>query len=140
MKQLNIVCDQIRYAEFPDLKFGLDEGGNAYCDVDQYLQDNKLELTHDIIKFQQKFFYFLTKAQSAYNLKIEDIIAINPENEHHLLLSELALLFVMYTDPNFMFYVLDRIDEMFTSGITMSDTALIQLSSNRTGIQENAAS
>lgn len=140
MKQLNIVCDQIRYAEFPDLKFGLDGGGNAYCDVDQYLQDNKLELTHDIIKFQQKFFYFLTKAQSAYNLKIEDIIAINPENEHHLLLSELALLFVMYTDPNFMFYVLDRIDEMFTSGITMSDTTLIQLSSNRTGIHENAAS
>lgn len=140
MKLVSVICDQIRYAEFPDLKFGISDNGDAYCDIDQYLHDKELCSTHTPAKFQQKFFYFLTKALSAYKLNQEDIIVINQEDEHHLLLSELALMFIMYTDPNFMFYTLDRIDEMLTIGIAISDTALIQLSTNRMGAIEDASS
>lgn len=140
MKKIKIECNQIRYAEFPELKFGISEDGDAYCDISHYLDEKELSSTHDIFKFQQKFFYFLTKAQLAYQLDPETIISENSEDGHYLLISELALLFIMYTDPNFMFYALDRIDEMFTSGITMSDTALIQLSANRVGILANTGS
>lgn len=131
MKEVVAVVDKIRYSEFPDLKFGVAGNDIEYFDADDFILSRDLTSTHNITKFQQTFFYFLTKAQIAYNLNPEDVFVINKKDKHHLVSIELALLFIMYVDPNFMFFVLDRIDEMFISGIAISDTVLQQLYANR---------
>ena len=45
----------------------------------------------------------------------------------HLLIDEcLALLFVVYIDPAFGVYLLERVDELLSGGFTVSDTWLVQ--------------
>ena len=52
---------------------------------------------------------------------------IRDEASGHLLIDEcLALLFVVYIDPAFGVYLLERVDELLSGGFTVSDTWLVQ--------------
>ena len=61
-----------------------------------------------------------------YEIDREDLF-IRDEASGHLLIDEcLALLFVVYIEPPFGVYLLERISEMFVDGFTVSDTWLVQ--------------
>lgn len=48
-------------------------------------------------------------------------------NDLYALIDEcLALLFVVYIDPAFGVYLLERVDELLSGGFTVSDTWLVQ--------------
>ena len=52
---------------------------------------------------------------------------IRDEASGHLLIDEcLALLFVVYIDPAFGAYLLERMSELLSGGFTVSDTWLVQ--------------
>ena len=69
--------------------------------------------------------------REAYSIQAEDM-AVTDEATWHLLIEEsLALLFVAYIDPEFAVYMLERISEMLLRGITLSDTRLLMLASER---------
>lgn len=131
MKRKTVVCDQIRYAEFPELKSGsYGESGN-YIDMTQYLIDKDLSESHSVIEFQKKFFLPIISAQQSYGLDSANVIITNENDGHSLLANELSLLFVMYTDPNFIGYMLDRMDDLLTKGVALSDSAILQLTTDR---------
>ena len=61
-----------------------------------------------------------------YEIEREDLF-IRDEASGYLLIDEfLALLFVVYIEPPFGVFLLERISEMFVDGFTVSDTWLVQ--------------
>lgn len=131
MRKKTVVCDKIRYAEFPDLKSGSYGESDNYVDMTQYLIDKGLEESHSVHEFQKKFFMPIINAQQSYGIDSENVIVINEADGHTLLADELSLLFIMYTDPDFIGYTLDRMDDLLTKGAALSDSAILQLASNR---------
>lgn len=123
MKKIDLICDKVRYAEFPELKFGIIEN-KEYFDITQYLIDKGLNDTHNIHKFQREYAHLIIKANAEYQIAPDQMIVVNETDNHFLLIGELALLFLMYTDAGFLCHVLERIDEMFVRGCTVSDTFL----------------
>lgn len=59
------------------------------------------------------------------NVSRQEHLTQRPKTSCYLTLS-LALLFVVYIEPPFGVYLLERISEMFVDGFTVSDTWLVQ--------------
>lgn len=123
MKKVNIVCEAPRYAEFPELKYGTN-GEQNYCDVTQFLVDSGLSETHNINKFQRDYGALIIKSNKEYQIPPEDSVVVNVENNHILLAGELGLMFLMYTNPSFLCYSFERLDDMLTYGVAISDNKL----------------
>lgn len=130
MKEEKIPCRIIRYREFPDLLFGtLREDGPVYFDATRFIQAKGDARRHNVRDFRVAFHHWATALADAYGIDREKMI-IRDEASGHLLIDEcLALLFVVYIDPAFGVYLLERVDELLSGGFTVSDTWLVQASS-----------
>lgn len=81
---------------------------------------------HNVRDFRVAFHHWATALADAYGIDREKMI-IRDEASGHLLIDEcLALLFVVYIDPAFGVYLLERVDELLSGGFTVSDTWLVQ--------------
>ena len=109
MKSKVIVCKEIKYAEFPDLLTGADQEGNRYADM-----------TH-----------FLEKKGKTGTNHIEDIIINETNTGHALIMEPLELLLIAYVDTDFGMYMLERIEELFSNGFIISDSAILSQAQNR---------
>ena len=127
MKEEKIPCRIIRYREFPDLLFGtLREDGPVYFDATRFIQAKGDARRHNVRDFRVAFHHWATALADAYGIDREKMI-IRDEASGHLLIDEcLALLFVVYIDPAFGVYLLERVDELLSGGFTVSDTWLVQ--------------
>lgn len=127
MKEEKIPCRIIRYREFPDLLFGtLREDGPVYFDATRFIQAKGDARRHNVRDFRVAFHHWATALADAYGIDGEKMI-IRDEASGHLLIDEcLALLFVVYIDPAFGVYLLERVDELLSGGFTVSDTWLVQ--------------
>ncbi len=127
MKVKKVPCRSIRYKEFPDLLFGTpQEGAPAYFDATHFIQSRGDEKRHSLADFRVAFHLWIEELCRQYEIDREDLF-IRDEASGHLLIDEcLALLFVVYIEPPFGVYLLERISEMFVDGFTVSDTWLVQ--------------
>ena len=119
-KIINIKCTEVSLPEFPNLIF----------DATYYLQskdpDNKLSIED----FFHKFDFQIKAIAETYKLPLEKLVSINTEG-HQLIDGCLCYPFLSYVDPQFCAYINEIIDEMFVTGVVVSDTHLISLVKKR---------
>ncbi len=123
-------CNEIRYIEFPDLKFGKSEDGAYYFDATQFILTQGDIRKHNIRDFEIGFHFWKVAVCETYSIKPEDII-IHSSNGHILIEESLALLFIAYVEPSFGVYMLERISEMLVRGIVVSDSTLLTMARER---------
>lgn len=120
-------CQIIRYREFPDLLFGkLQDSQFFYFDATHYIQKKGDVRKHNIRDFQISFQHWITAAKKTYEIQPEDLMICDEATGHILIDECLALPFLVYIDPGFGMYIMERISEMLINGVAVSDTWLIQ--------------
>lgn len=127
-----IPCRLIRYKEFPDLLFGTShDDGPVYFDATHFIRSRSDERRHNVREFRMAFHHGIAALAETYGIDMEEIF-VRDEASGHLLIDEcLALLFVVYIEPAFGVYMLERLSEMLTDGLSVSDTWLIRAVSLR---------
>ena len=88
--------------------------------------DNKLSIED----FFHKFDFQIKAIAETYKLPLEKLVSINTEG-HQLIDGCLCYPFLSYVDPQFCAYINEIIDEMFVTGVVVSDTHLISLVKKR---------
>lgn len=131
MKAVAINCTDVKYREFPELLFGSSIDGTRYFDATQYINSKGNPKEHKLSSFETQFNFFKNAVQRAYELDSENIIVLSQTTGNILIDESLALLFVAFIDPDFSVYLLERLDELFTNGIVLSDSAIVEQASNR---------
>lgn len=131
MKLKTAPCKDVKYGEFPDLLFGKSGDGLVYFDATHYILQKGDVRKHNVKSFEIGFMHWRNAARDAYSIPVEDMTVIDEVTGHLLIEESLALLFVAYIDPEFAVYMLERISEMLLRGITLSDTRLLMLASER---------
>ncbi|CAL9784793.1 DUF1367 domain-containing protein [Bacteroides fragilis] len=126
MKTVSIPCRQIRYKEFPELLFGTSRDGDGpyYFDATHFIRARGNGQRHNVREFRLAFHHWIEALSGAYGIDTEDLV-VRDEASGHLLIDEcLALLFVVYIEPSFGAYMLERLSEMLIDGFSVSDTWL----------------
>ena len=119
---IKLQCTEQALPEFPNLLFGTQiETGDSYFDATHYLQ--KQAPDKSIRTFISRYQHQIEALCNAYDTPIENAYKIN-EQGHYLIDGNLVYLFISFVEPNFLAYMCDRIHEVMTSGITVSDTYL----------------
>ncbi|WP_320889004.1 hypothetical protein [Bacteroides sp.] len=131
MKFKNALCTDVKYGEFPDLLFGKSDDDLVYFDATHYILQKGDVRKHNIKSFEIGFMHWRNAVRDAYSIPAEDMFVTDEATGHLLIEESLALLFVVYIDPEFGVYMLERISEMLLRGITLSDTRLLMLASER---------
>ena len=125
MKTMKVPCRQVRYREFPELLFGTSaEDGPAYFDATHFILSRGDARRHSVQVFRTAFRHWISAAAEAYGIGHEDMFVVDEASGHFLIDECLALLFVVYIDPPFGIYLLERMSEMLTEGFAVSDTWL----------------
>lgn len=137
MKMKKIPCRTIRYREFPELLFGESpDTGSVYFDATHFIRSRGDERRHNVQEFRIAFHHWITALTSMYAIDKEDFV-IRDESSGHLLIDEcLSLLFVVYIDPEFGAYMLERMSELLINGFSVSDSWLVMAAGNRFTIEE----
>jgi hypothetical protein len=124
-------CTEARYPEFPKMLFGVSGNGIMYFDAGHYIREKKKTETHSVENFKSAFGFWIRAVNEAYEQLPEDLFIKEPDTGNWLLEESLALLFAAYLDSGFAVYMLERISEMLTTGIVLSDTALLAMARER---------
>lgn len=121
---------KIKYGEFPDLLFTVSNDGNEYCDVTSFMEERKCTDSHSIDNFMKVCKPWINAFCKVYSLDVDKLTLVAPNN-HILIDSSLALLFVSYVDTEFSVYVYEKMADLLVSGIILSDTTLILMAKDR---------
>ena len=137
MKIEKVPCRIIRYREFPELLFGESpNNGLTYFDATHFIRSRGDERRHGVQEFRIAFHHWITTLTNMYGIEKEALV-IRDETSGHLLIDEcLALLFVVYVDPDFGVYILERVSELLIDGFSVSDSWLVMAAGNRFTIEE----
>ena len=137
MKVKKVPCRMIRFREFPELLFGASpDDGPVYFDATHFIRSKGDERRHNVQEFRIAFHHWITALSDMYSIDKEDLV-ICEETSGHLLIDEcLALLFVVYIDPAFGAYMLERVSELLIDGFTVSDSWLVMAAGNRFTLEE----
>ena len=137
MRIEKVPCRTIRYREFPELLFGESpNSGSTYFDATHFIRSRGDEHRHNVKEFRIAFQHWITTLTNMYSIEKEALI-ICDETSGHLLIDEcLALLFVVYVDPDFGVYILERVSELLIDGFSVSDSWLVMAAGNRFTIEE----
>ena len=137
MRIEKVPCRTIRYREFPELLFGESpNSGSTYFDATHFIRSRGDEHRHNVKEFRIAFHHWITTLTNMYSIEKEALV-IRDETSGHLLIDEcLALLFVVYGDPDFGVYILERVSELLIDGFSVSDSWLVMAAGNRFTIEE----
>ena len=137
MKIENVPCRQIRYREFPELLFGESpNNGPGYFDATHYIRSQGDERRHSVQEFRVAFHHWITALSKIYSIEKDDLVIRDASSGHILIDESLALLFVVYIDPDFGAYMLERTSELLVEGFSVSDSWLIMAAGSRLTIEE----
>lgn len=114
-----------RYEEFPELLFATAADGMQYFDATHFLLRKGDPQRHNTRHFEALFTLWKQAACSAYEIRADEVIVKDRDSGHILIDESLALLFVVYIDPAFGVYLLERMSEMLLNGYVLSDSAII---------------
>lgn len=121
----------VRYEEFPELLFGTSVSGVTYFDATLYIVEKGDTKKHSPIDFIRRFSFWFEMMKSAYEIADNEILITDEATGHILIDESLALLFIAYIDPTFGVYMMERVSEMLSDGIVLSDTHIMQMVRNR---------
>ena len=111
-KPLNIQCKEQAFPEFPELLFGTTTDNGSVFDATSYLQSNQLTVDD----------FLLIKS---YELDENKCMFIN--NDGHILIDgSLVYLFLSFVEPDFLAYMCDRCHDLFTNGVAVSDSYILE--------------
>ena len=126
---IDLTCTEQSIPEFPNLLFGTEiESGRPYLDATVYLQKEapQKNIQHFFTQYRKP----IESLCEAYDIKYNDFCKINKKG-HFLIHGNFTYLFIAFVDPNFLGYIYDRIHELFTKGVAVSDTYLLIAASER---------
>lgn len=127
----NITCTEQSFPEFPDLLFGTsNETGDQYFDATDYLEKLGVTPHYTVDDFMRNYFHPISALVTAYELD-KNRVSILDVKGHTLLHSNLVYLFISYTNPDFLAHLNDRVHELFTTGVCVSDTYLLLRAKSR---------
>lgn len=127
MKTVSVPCRLVRYKEFPYLLFGTSrDDGPYYFDATHFIRSRSDERRHSVREFRIAFHHWIAALSEAYGIDTDNLVVRDGASGHLLIDECLALLFVVYIEPAFGIYMLERLSEMLTDGLTVSDTWLIR--------------
>ncbi len=125
---VQIECKEQLIPEFPDVLFGTSPEGSEYFDATNYL------LKQGSVKSVKDFFIEYNKPIESlcdsYDISLEKVAIIN-HNRHYLIDGNFVYLFIAFVEPHFLGYIFDRIHELFSKGVSVSDTYLLQAARER---------
>lgn len=122
-KTAKVRCSEIMISEFPQMLFGTYNKRKVF-DASFYLTSKNLTEQH-FLNFLKVFDFQIKVILHFYNIKEEDAFILN-EEKHVLVDGSLCYQFISYCDPNFLPWVYQRIEELMKTGITVSDTFVLQ--------------
>lgn len=126
----NITCTEQAFPEFPHLLIGeATDKSIKYFDATAYLNNSGLSL-YSAEDFLKNYFHPISALVTAYELDKNRVCIQNLEG-HLLIDSSLIYLFISYTNPDFLAYLNDRIDECMTRGFCVSDAYLYRAAKDR---------
>lgn len=121
-KQTQITPTEHSFPEFPDMLFGTTAEGISVFDASDYLQRHKESAS--IADFFLQYEAPIKALVEAYDIKDDDVCILSKES-HYLIDSSLIYLFIAFVQPDFLAYICDRMQEMFSSGFCVSDSYLL---------------
>lgn len=134
---MKVSCRQVRYREFPELLFGTStENGPGYFDATHFILFRGDARRHSVPVFRTAFQHWISAAAEAYGTGCGEMFIVDEASGHFLIDECLALLFVVYIDPPFGIYLLERMSEMLAEGFAVSDTWLVRAASLRLSNEE----
>ena len=126
---IDLECTEQSIPEFPNLLFGIDQGsGKSFFDATAYLQKKKPP--KNIQNFFAQYKKPIESLCEAYNIPFKQLCRINKKG-HYLIDGNFTYLFIAFVEPNFLGYMCDRIHELFSRGVVVSDTYLLQAANER---------
>lgn len=121
-KIVDIKCTQKLFPELPHLLFGETSDGNHYFDITNYLKYSNLKgITLEDI--WSKLEFQIKSLLSYYNIPEDKSVVINSEG-HQLVTMYLYLIVVGYVNGEYLAYATERMAELSTSGVAVSDPYL----------------
>lgn len=127
--EIKLNCTEQALSEFPNLLFGTQtESGKDFFDATVYLQKSLSQKT--VKAFFAEYAKPVEALCEAYDIAPDRACLINQQG-HFLIDGNLTYLFIAFVEPNFLGYICDRIHELFTYGVTVSDTYLLQATKER---------
>lgn len=127
-KPIDLICTEPGIAEFPELLFGTTTDQHIYFDATAYIQHISPNL-HTTDFFQQ-YAVQINAILGSEDIAQSVACAIDPHG-HILIDSTLVYLFISFVKPEFLSYMCQRIDELFTNGIVLSDTFIASAAKSR---------
>lgn len=124
-KAINIKCTEQLFPEFPELLFGRQpEGSVMYFDASAYTKSKGLS-SSAVDKFLSSYEAPIDAIVKTLQIPDNEACRINTEG-HVLLESSVLYLFLSFIDPRFLLYIIDRMDELFATGVAVSDAYLVR--------------
>lgn len=124
-----IICTEQSIPEFPNLLFGTEtESGRTFFDATIYLQKQRPE--KNIRDFFSQYRKPIESLCESYDIQYDNFCKIS-KSGHYLIDGNFVYLFIAFVEPNFLGYVFDRIHDLFSNGIAISDTYLLQAAHER---------
>lgn len=121
----------LRYLEFPELLFASDSENRLYFDATLYIAQKGDLLKHSPTDFASKFASWLDAISKSYEIDENSLFVTDDATGHILMEESLALLFIVYIDPEFGVHILERISEMLLNGFVLSDSRLSLIAGDR---------
>lgn len=129
-KQTQIIPSEQAFPEFPDLLYGTTPEGVSVFDAQAYLKKHKPSAT--VEDFFTQYEIQIQALVDAYEIN-EDNICVLSKESHLLIDGSLVYLFIAFVDPTFLAFMCDRIHELFSEGLCVSDSYLLGKSQQRLG-------
>jgi hypothetical protein len=116
------------FPEFPDLLFGITVDGTTVFDATDYLQ--KAKPSASITDFFEQYKAPIFSLVKSYEIKEDEVCMLAP-NKHFIVDGNLVYLFISFIQPDFLAYMCDQMQQMFTTGFCVSDTFIYNLAKHR---------
>ncbi len=128
-KPYDIVCKEHSLPEFPDMLFGVsNDNGLMYFNASAYLKSHGQDLKlADFLNAYQPLIHAL---QETYSLKDDEVCRINKDGDF-VIEVDFIYLFICFTDHQFTGYINERMNDLFSTGIAVSDSYLFESAKNR---------
>lgn len=127
--EIQLKCTEQAIPEFPNLLFGTQiDTGISYFDATSYIQ--KTAPDKSVNNFFVEYKHLIARLCNSYDIKNDDVCKIN-EQGHYLIDGNFSYLFISFVEPNFLAYIFDRIHDLFSNGIVVSDSYIAQMAKKR---------
>lgn len=128
-KPYDIKCTEHSLPEFPDMLFGVsNDNGLMYFNASAYLKSHGQDLK--LADFLNTYRPFIQALQETYSLRDDEVCRLNRDGDFTIEV-DFVYLFICFTDHQFMGYINERMNDLFSTGVAVSDSYLFDAARSR---------